>query len=511
MAKVAKEPRRQKAEGAMKPLVQNYRVDRTKVAKGRSTRRRMKRTEFTVYFFSLVSSFIDNGLPEHDRREFGSQEKEERWTEDEAVGERIVLFAMVHLLEEALKFFCGVNQCGLMLFNGRSAVKTLSCQCRKNAIMNPCHALLFLALPGLEFTLVDLKGPCARRRVLNEDSSQFTAGTQIIAVIPVIPHGVIQFGSSLAIIENIGYMHKVKSIILQLVSVDSSKNLKKTSCGPFSVKGFNTHGNSIQASGLASNSSNPPLDQIQVTLQSTASTLQITNLTQSCESHGDHCQSKINQQVSGFNHSQSNGNFSSFMGVPVVQDAVSQEGISQSLGALNYFVTSGFARNKGLFLSASGGVCANILTDRSILADDLNGQDVDSSTEEVVAFLMLYISLLRVSCFQMASIMFITLQMLDRKRKYVPRKGEGYDLDEMVSMPSSNEKEFMPLRKFIHLPFDDFQNRNDLATSIANGVHDVSVLLKDNIEGGATWTFEVGRCHVNFSWRCYVKSKGSFW
>ncbi|POO01350.1 MYC/MYB transcription factor [Trema orientale] len=52
--------------------------------------------------------------------------------------------------------------------------------------------------------------------VLNEMHHQFSAGMQTVAVVPVLPHGVIQLGSSLAIMENIGFVNDIKSLILQL-------------------------------------------------------------------------------------------------------------------------------------------------------------------------------------------------------------------------------------------------------------------------------------------------------
>ncbi|XP_058779662.1 transcription factor LHW-like [Vicia villosa] len=45
---------------------------------------------------------------------------------------------------------------------------------------------------------------------------QFSAGMQTVSVIPVLPHGVVQVGSFLPIMENIGFVHEVKSLILQL-------------------------------------------------------------------------------------------------------------------------------------------------------------------------------------------------------------------------------------------------------------------------------------------------------
>ncbi|BAT92120.1 Transcription factor LHW BHLH transcription factor [Vigna angularis] len=61
---------------------------------------------------------------------------------------------------------------------------------------------------------------------------QFSAGIQTVAVIPVLPHGVCQFGSFLPINENMGFVNDVKSLILQLgcvpgalLSEDYSANL----------------------------------------------------------------------------------------------------------------------------------------------------------------------------------------------------------------------------------------------------------------------------------------------
>ncbi|WJX73792.1 hypothetical protein P8452_57532 [Trifolium repens] len=52
--------------------------------------------------------------------------------------------------------------------------------------------------------------------VYAEMHHQFLAGMQTVAVIPVLPHGVIQLGSFFPIMENIGFVHEVKSLILQL-------------------------------------------------------------------------------------------------------------------------------------------------------------------------------------------------------------------------------------------------------------------------------------------------------
>ncbi|CAK9327927.1 unnamed protein product [Citrullus colocynthis] len=55
--------------------------------------------------------------------------------------------------------------------------------------------------------------------VLNELHQQFLAGMQTVAVIPVLPHGVVQLGSPFAIMENSMFVNEVKSLILHLGSV----------------------------------------------------------------------------------------------------------------------------------------------------------------------------------------------------------------------------------------------------------------------------------------------------
>ncbi|KAF9598926.1 hypothetical protein IFM89_033124 [Coptis chinensis] len=55
--------------------------------------------------------------------------------------------------------------------------------------------------------------------VLAEVHHQFSAGMQTIAAIPVLPHGVVQLGSTLTIMENMGFINDVKSLFAQLGSV----------------------------------------------------------------------------------------------------------------------------------------------------------------------------------------------------------------------------------------------------------------------------------------------------
>ncbi|KAI6685362.1 hypothetical protein NL676_031275 [Syzygium grande] len=55
--------------------------------------------------------------------------------------------------------------------------------------------------------------------VVNEVHHQFSAGIQTVAVIPVPFHGVVQLGSSVAIMEHMGFVNDVKSLILQLACI----------------------------------------------------------------------------------------------------------------------------------------------------------------------------------------------------------------------------------------------------------------------------------------------------
>ncbi|XP_010557442.1 PREDICTED: transcription factor LHW-like [Tarenaya hassleriana] len=52
--------------------------------------------------------------------------------------------------------------------------------------------------------------------VINEMLLQFSAGIQTVAVVPVLPHGIVQLGSSLPIMESLGFVNDVKRLILQL-------------------------------------------------------------------------------------------------------------------------------------------------------------------------------------------------------------------------------------------------------------------------------------------------------
>ncbi|CAI9781388.1 unnamed protein product [Fraxinus pennsylvanica] len=52
--------------------------------------------------------------------------------------------------------------------------------------------------------------------VLKDLCQQFSAGMQTVAVIPVLPHGIVQLGSHLAIMENMIFINDVKNLVLQM-------------------------------------------------------------------------------------------------------------------------------------------------------------------------------------------------------------------------------------------------------------------------------------------------------
>ncbi|CAO2825038.1 unnamed protein product [Amaranthus hypochondriacus] len=150
--------------------------------------------------------------------------------------------------------------------------------------------------------------------VLNEVRLQFSAGMNTIVVIPVIPHGVVQLGSALTMMDNAGFVHDVRSFILQLgcipgafgsenyFATDAASMLRlqvadarvspinqhanptSINCGDIAVGSFNRQRNSSMSHRLVSQSSNCLLSQFQDNLQVSASTVMIPNLTRDlCE------------------------------------------------------------------------------------------------------------------------------------------------------------------------------------------------------------------------------------
>ncbi|XWS28510.1 hypothetical protein CRYUN_Cryun25bG0075800 [Craigia yunnanensis] len=163
--------------------------------------------------------------------------------------------------------------------------------------------------------------------VLNEAHLQFSAGMQTVAVIPVLPHGVLQLGSSTTIMENMGFVNEVKSLILHLgcipgallansygtnecvektgitislgkpISMDSAGIYRTTNSMTTVAEDCNQQSNSSQALRVIGQS--PSLvKQIEENSQGTASTSQLPGLTQTlAKSQDDHYESNISPEM----------------------------------------------------------------------------------------------------------------------------------------------------------------------------------------------------------------------
>lgn len=159
--------------------------------------------------------------------------------------------------------------------------------------------------------------------VLNEIPHQFSAGMQTVVVIPILPHGVVQLGSSLSIMENIGFVNDVRNLIQRLgcipgallsdnyatidsaekigvpvtlgvpMSVEPSGNYKVTNSSHLMVDDCKKQSNSSQASRLVGQSSHSLIGEIRNNLWTTASTFRPPNKIQTMrKSHDDICQQK---------------------------------------------------------------------------------------------------------------------------------------------------------------------------------------------------------------------------
>ncbi|KAL3752278.1 hypothetical protein ACJRO7_013002 [Eucalyptus globulus] len=73
--------------------------------------------------------------------------------------------------------------------------------------------------------------------VVNEVHHQFSAGIQTVAVIPVPLHGVVQLGSSIAIMEHMGFVNDVKSLILQVACIPGAL-FSSSSAGKAGMLGY---------------------------------------------------------------------------------------------------------------------------------------------------------------------------------------------------------------------------------------------------------------------------------
>ncbi|XP_076923962.1 transcription factor LHW-like [Bidens hawaiensis] len=180
---------------------------------------------------------------------------------------------MGYLLKEALKTLCGVNQWSYAIF------WKIGCQNPKLLIWEECYyepviytngahgvqttnKIDLLVTKMMKDNYINLLGEGLVGRVAftrnhqwiirdnkilgvhppevsNEVYTQFSAGIQTIAVIPVHPHGVVQLGSTSTIMENMGFVNDVSSLISQLGCVPGAllsenyninQNLQETVC-----------------------------------------------------------------------------------------------------------------------------------------------------------------------------------------------------------------------------------------------------------------------------------------
>ncbi|XVF47004.1 hypothetical protein PTKIN_Ptkin03bG0074300 [Pterospermum kingtungense] len=170
------------------------------------------------------------------------------------------------------------------------------------------------------------------QEVLNEVHLQFSAGMQTVTVIPVLPHGVLQLGSSTTIMENVGFVNDVKSLILHLgcipgallsnsygtnsfgqpISLDSSGIYRSTDSVTSVAEVCNQQSNSSQALRVIGQSSSI-IKHIQENSQASASTSQLPVRNQTlAKSHDGHCELKISPDM------KLNQNFKSQMDYGVV-------------------------------------------------------------------------------------------------------------------------------------------------------------------------------------------------
>ncbi|KAL5709111.1 hypothetical protein ACHQM5_019833 [Ranunculus cassubicifolius] len=146
--------------------------------------------------------------------------------------------------------------------------------------------------------------------VLAEVHRQFSAGMQTVAAIPVLPHGVVQLGSTHTIVENMGFINDVKNLFAQLgrtpailssdyynkvdpnqrtatpplygipISADSFKGPRSqvAKFAPFISASRNQEMSASQASGFATQPSNSFVTQNQPYMQRNASVLRSSDL-----------------------------------------------------------------------------------------------------------------------------------------------------------------------------------------------------------------------------------------
>ncbi|GMJ10662.1 hypothetical protein HRI_004735400 [Hibiscus trionum] len=198
--------------------------------------------------------------------------------------------------------------------------------------------------------------------VINEVHLQFSAGMQTVAVIPVHPHGVLQLGSSTTIMENMGFLNDVKSLILGLGCIPGA--LLSNSYGANSMTlvsdGCNQHSNSSQASMVIGQSSSL-IKHIQETSQA--------------RPHVDHCESKISPEMNP------NRNFRSQMDSRIVGAEVIHSNLALLLNPQVSFCNSRSGFNCHPMIGQPIASPSSIKSmEQQVLSDVLQNHVINSST-----------------------------------------------------------------------------------------------------------------------------------
>lgn len=242
--------------------------------------------------------------------------------------------------------------------------------------------------------------------VLNELNQQFAAGMQTVAVIPVLPNGVFQFGSSKDIIENTGFVNDVRTLILQLACVAgalfsesyatpetvpkegaSFRHLQSTSvdsCGKSKCSNLsrlssnfydNYHQDYSQVSGVVGQTSNLVFKKFEDSLQPSRTTFQNSRNSEKLCAHGqDEVIGIVNSKFDSW--SQQNGVAGSERISPNLEG---QQDLKVSLH------TPGFKMNQERYMgtvATHSGSSPIGLWDLQMLADDAAGNNVNNKLNE---------------------------------------------------------------------------------------------------------------------------------
>ncbi|KAK8336374.1 hypothetical protein V6Z12_A09G116300 [Gossypium hirsutum] len=239
--------------------------------------------------------------------------------------------------------------------------------------------------------------------VLNEVQLQVSAGMQTVAVIPVLPHGVLQLGSSMTIMENMGFLNDVKSLILGLgcipgallsnsygtneciekagipisfgkpISMDSAGTCRPTTSMTSVFEGCNQQSSSSQVSRIVGQSSS------QENSQGATSTSRLPGLIQTlARFNADQCESDICPEM------KPNRNFRSLMDCGVVGAEVTHSNSALWLNPQVSFCNSQSEFNCQPMIGQSiASHCSIKSTGQQVLSDGILQNDAVNSPKSI--------------------------------------------------------------------------------------------------------------------------------